>query len=184
MSVGVEPIVSVNESVPSERVSAFESEFEIQLPDDVHRLYSETNGFEVSWYGDVVIQFDDCEFDASWGALRFPTIDELRLCRQRWLNGEMPNEEWTTHLQPSESVAVLKRMTKWLPFDDSDSGDLMCIDTKNGTIVEYDHEWEYPTNGIEYAGSLFEYIRRCSKLLFFRPWHVPFTKLDWDSILF
>ena len=63
-----------------------------------------------------------------------------RLHRQRWINGDMPDEQSTSHLDDDVASNVIANMKHWQPFDESGGGDLMCIDCSNGRIVEFEAE--------------------------------------------
>ena len=150
------------------------------LPDDVQNLYLETNGFMISW-----------EAGDEWGQFQFPSLAELRLHRRRWVNGEMPTEVQVSHLPVDVGAELLRQMRVWLPFDESGSGDLMCVDCDSGWVVEYDHEWGNPTerNGSVFATSLTNHIRKCSDVCFHNIWLAGFGQIvpeqncwtDWSS---
>lgn len=160
-SLDIEPEFSCRPAATADQLDAFNDEFGLVLPDDVRAIYLETDGFLIYW-----------EAEDERGSLRFPTLYELRLHRQRWVNGDMPDKDWTSDLDDDVADAVLNGMRVWLPFDESGCGDLMCVDCDSGYVVEYDHEWGNITgcNGTIYATSLSEYIRACSRISFYDVW--------------
>lgn len=168
-SLDIEPELTVSPYVHDDQLDAFNAEFGLTLPTDVRDIYAETDGFNISWDNG-----DD------WGEFDFPTLYDLRLHRQRWINGDMPGEESTAHLDDEVSVTLLSNMHAWLPFDESGGGDLMCVDCSSGRIVEFDHEWGNLTkrNGTVYATDLHSYIRSCARISFYSVWLV-----NWDQVL-
>ena len=160
-SIDIDPEVTVSLFVHDDQLDAFNAEFGLKLPQRVRGLYSESDGFGISWYSG-----DD------WGDFTFPSLYVLRLHRQRWVSGDMPGKQWTTHLEPDVAKRVLAQMESWLPFDESDDGDLMCDDCSNDRVIEYDHESGNLTehSGTIYAMDLHEYVRQCARICFHSVW--------------
>ncbi len=176
----IEPELTVSPYVQVDQLDAFDDEFTLNLPTYVRDIYAESDGFEFSWRSD-----DD------WGDFAFPALYELRLHRQRWVNGRMPDERSAAHLD-GDFANVLANMRSWLPFDESGGGDLMCLDCSNGRVLEFDHELDGldERNGLVYANDLREYIQNCARTCFHDVWLARPKKvsrngdysIDWASV--
>ena len=83
-------------------------------------------------------------------------------------------------------------MNTWIPFDDSGSGDLMCVDSATGSVIEFNHELSVPdsTHCSIYANDIFDYIRNCAGICFYPVWlarptpdlYATNTVVDWASM--
>ena len=181
-SLGIEVNVRFNLPVQRDQLDAFEQEFSLPLPRDVRTFYSWTDGLMITWGGEQRLA----------GFFELPTLYDLRLHRQRWVNGNMPDHCYTDHLPDVEATELLNRMESWLPFDESGGGDLMCIDCIDGRIVEYDHEWGAPTgrNGTVFAVNLLDYIERNGRCCFYSVWDTRISACvrdgewyaDWEAV--
>lgn len=157
LAASVEPELTTFPALAADDIAAFETEFEIALPEDFCQLYLETNGFTLSW-----------EDGSDWGTLSLPCLDELRLFRQRWVNGQCPAREQLTDATDSRAQAILTAAPLWLPFEEEGNGDLLCIDCGTGAVVEASHDWGDASeiNGTAYASSITEYISKCGSFSF------------------
>lgn len=154
-SLGIEPELFIAPGLNADQLDSFNDEFRVVLPTDLRELYHETDGFSVCW-----------ESDDDWGALEIPSLYGLRLYRQRWVNGGMPDRGWTDHLAEDEATEVLRSMRVWVPFEEFGGGNSMCVDCDSGRVVLYDYGWPTERNGVIYAVSLFDYIGSCSRICF------------------
>lgn len=188
ISLAIEPLNSLDIElelytspfVHPDQLEAFDSEFGITLPRDIRQLYTETDGFSISWTS-----------GNHFGHFEFPSLYDLRLFRQRWINGDMAGRKKMNRSSASDATEILERMQMWLPFDDSGSGDLLCVDCKSGHVVKFDHECEEPagSNGTIYAPDFFDYVKNCSRICFFSVWLTRFEKefrgtecwINWSS---
>lgn len=180
LSLGIEPELTTRPLVDSDQLDAFNAEFRLVLPESFRHIYAETDGFDISWRDGR-----DC------GSFTCPTLYELRLFRQRWMNSGFPKDRtawFSPEGHPRHEIAPL---WDWLPFEDSGGGDLMCVDCTTGQVVMFDHETLEPSgsNGAIFADSLTQYIERCGSLCFPIIWCAHLRscsdsserRIDWTS---
>ena len=146
--MGIDLCVETASPVPHDTVADFAREFGVEMPAEVCELFAESDGFDISW-----------ENDDDWGGFTFPSLNALRHHRQRWINGDLPSD-------------ASEDMHAWIPFDDSGSGDLMCVDSATGSIIVFNHELSCAdsTYCSIYANDLFDYIQNCARICFYPVW--------------
>ena len=167
-NMDIDVTVEIASPAQHENVDAFADEFGIPMPAEVCELFAESDGFDISW-----------ENGDDWGGFTFPSLNVLRLHRQRWINGDLP-------------TTASEDMHAWIPFDDSGSGDLMCVDSATGSIIEFNHELSVvdSTQCSIYANGIFDYIQNCARICFFPAWiarpaseiYAGNVAVDWTSM--
>lgn len=138
--------------VHQDQINAFETEFSLSLPAEFRNIYLETDGFEFFVHGGKLE-----------GSIYVPDLHELRLLRQRWLDGDMPDRSQTQHLSDEEARETFAQMWYWLPFNEIGNGDRICLDCSSGQVVLADHEFgsmgDDGRNGLIFAENFRDFLR-------------------------
>jgi cell wall assembly regulator SMI1 len=156
--LGASVTLSISEPTRLSRMTRFEDEFGLPLPESLKEFYTEVaDGLLVSW---------SLEEPKLYGGVSIASFAELRLQRQRWMSAYEDIKPSGAYVKDMDrAMATWERMKDWLPIHDEGSGDQICVDARSGNIVWYSHaSADYTGNVIDQ--DILRWIRNWSHLCF------------------